>query len=154
MASIRKPDLKNEALRKDRALNPHPESVTDELFGSSVFFDPRDLVQVKYEMLRRVHQDGWSVAQAARTFGFSRNALYRAQAAFQQGGLPGLLRERPGPRRAHKFTDDVMDFVEQALSQDSSLTTVMLRQMIQERFGISVHRRSIERSLTRRQKKG
>jgi len=80
MASIRKPDVKNEALRKDRALNPHPASVTDELFGSLEFFDPRDLVQVKYEMLRRVHQDGWSVAQAARTFGFSRNALCGSKA--------------------------------------------------------------------------
>ena len=154
MASTRNPHFKNEALRKDRALNPHPESVTDILFGSSEFFDPCDLVQVKYEMLRRVHQDGWSVAQAARTFGFSRNALYRAQAAFQQDGLPGLLRERPGPRRAHKFTGEVMDFIAQALSQDSSLTTVTLRQMIQKHFGISVHRRSIERALTRRQKKG
>ena len=154
MVSTRKPDVKNETLRKDRALNPHPEHVTDEIFGQFEFFDPRDLVQVKYEMLRRVHKDGWSVAQAARTFGFSRNALYRAQAAFQQEGLTGLLRERPGPRRAHKFTDEVMDFVEQALLQDSSLTTVELRQVIQERFGISVHRRSIERSLTRHQKKG
>ena len=154
MVSTRKPDVKNETLRKDRALNPHHEDVTDEIFGQFEFFDPRDLVQVKYEMLRRVHKDGWSVAQAARTFGFSRNALYRAQAAFQQEGLTGLLRERPGPRQAHKFTGEVMDFIEQALSQDSSLTTVKLRQMIQERFGISVHRRSIERSLTRHQKKG
>ena len=154
MASSRKRDVKNETLRKDRALNPHPENVTDELFGQLEFFDPRDLVQVKYEMLRRVHQEGWSVTQAARTFGFSRNALYRIQAAFQQEGLTGLLRERPGPRRAHKFTNEVMDFIEQALAQESSLTTVKLRQIIQERFGISVHRRSIERSLTRRQKKG
>ena len=154
MVSTRKPDVKNETLRKDRALNLHPENVTDELFGQFEFFDPCDLVQVKYEMLRRVHKDGWSVAQAARTFGFSRNALYRAQAAFQQEGLTGLLRERPGPRQAHKFTGEVMDFIEQALSQDSSLTTVKLRQMVQERFGISVHRRSIERSLTRHQKKG
>ena len=154
MVATRKSDVKDEALRKDRALNPRHENVTDEIFGQLEFFDRRDLVQVKYEMLRRVHMDGWSVAQAARTFGFSRNAFYRAQAAFQQEGLTGLLRERPGPRRAHKFTDEVMDFLEQALSEDSSLTTVELRQVIQERFGISVHRRSIERSLTRRQKKG
>jgi transposase len=154
MPSARKPNVKDETLRKDRALNPHPENVADETFGQFEFFDPRDLVQVKYEMLRRVYKDGWPVAQAARAFGLSRNALYRAQAAFQREGLTGLLRERPGPRRAHKFTDEVMEFVEQALSQDSLLTTVKLRQMIQERFGITVHRRSIERSLTRRKKKG
>jgi hypothetical protein len=33
---------------------------------------PRDLVQVKYEMLRRVRVDGHSVSQSATGFGLSR----------------------------------------------------------------------------------
>jgi transposase len=154
MTSTNDTCAKDKALRKHNSLNPHPENVTDELFGESDFFDPRDLAQVKYEMLRHVRKDGWSVAQAARAFGFSRNAFYRAQEAFKQNGIAGLMRERPGPRRAHKFTDEVMDFIEKALLKDGALTTVRLRRMIKKRFGISVHRRSIERSLTRRQKKG
>lgn len=154
MTSARKPDLKEAILRKHRALNLHPESITDALFDQCEFFDSRDLVQVKYEMLRRVDREGWSVAQAARTFGFSRNALYRAQKAFQKHGMVGLLREPPGPRRAHKLTDEVVGFIESALSREASLTTARLRQMILERFGVSVHRRSIERSLNRRKKRG
>ena len=47
-------DPKVAALREARCLNPHPEAVTDEAFGSQEFFDARDAVQVKYEMVRRV----------------------------------------------------------------------------------------------------
>ena len=47
-------DSKGESLRQQGVLNPHPEKVADPLFHDSEFFDPRDLVQVKYEMLRRV----------------------------------------------------------------------------------------------------
>ena len=144
---------KDNTLRTHRSLNPHPEKITDDLFRRSEFFDPRDLAQVKYEMLRRVTKDGWSVAQAARSFGFSRHGFYRVREAFQQHGMAGLQRERPGPRRAHKFTDAVMGFIEEQLAKDPAPTTERLRQMIEERFEVSVHRRSIERSLARRRKK-
>ena len=123
-------DGKNRALQKHHARNPHPENISDELFAQLEFFDTRDLVQIKYEMLRRVGKDGWSVAQAARTFGFSRNAFYRAQEAFNAEGIAGLLRQRPGPRKAHKLTDQVMVFIEKTLSQETSLTTAKLQEMV------------------------
>ena len=49
-----KSDPKADALREHGCLHPHPEQITDEVFLASAFFDRRDLVQVKYEMLRRV----------------------------------------------------------------------------------------------------
>ena len=100
MAPRREMDRKNKVLRQHRALNPRPGGVKDTLFTESDFFDAHDVVQVKYEMLRRVQQDGWPIAQAARTFGFSRNAFYQAQKAFRDRGITGLFRERPGPRHA------------------------------------------------------
>ena len=51
-------DEKLAALRAAHALNPAPETVRDQAFTSGdPFFDPRDLVQVKYEMLRRVARE-------------------------------------------------------------------------------------------------
>src|SRR6266545_38330 len=91
MARSRKPDPKAEELAAARSLNPHPEAVVDEAFATSPFLDPRDLVQVKYEMVRRVRQEGAAVAAAAASFGFSRPSWYAAAAALDQAGLPGLL---------------------------------------------------------------
>jgi len=148
------PDSKTRALREHGSLNPHPESVADELFHDSAFFDPRDLVLVKYEMLRRVRIDGLSITQAAATFGFSRPAFYQAQKAYDEEGLAGLIPRRPGPRRAHKLSEEVMDFVEELLLEREVLGSVAAAGAIEKRFGVSVHPRSIERALQRRRKKG
>ena len=146
-------DPKSKALRQQGCLHPHPEQVTDELFVTHEFFDPRDLVQVKYEMLRRVETEGQLVSRAAAAFGFSRPSFYQAQAAFQQGGLPALLPHRRGPKQAHKLTAEVLSFLRQASQQDPSLRTAALASLVKDRYGITVHPRSLERALTRRQKK-
>jgi transposase len=145
-----KRDPKAEALRSSRTLNPHPESVVDEQFGASAFFDARDLVQAKYEMVRRVRVDGAPVSRTAAAFGFSRPSFYEAAAALDRDGLPGLLPAKPGPRAAHKLTDAVLDHADTLLAADASLRPADLVEPLAERFGIQVHPRSIERALVRR----
>jgi len=145
---------KAKALKEYGALNLRPEDVADELFSQYEFFDPRDLVLVKYEMLRRVRVDGQSVTRAAKRFGFSRVAFYQAKAAFEREGLAGLIPKRRGPRHAHKLSTTILDFIDQQRSADHTLRAQTLATMIRKRFRLSVHPRSIERALQRRQKKG
>ena len=146
-------DRKRNALREQGCLNPRPEDVTDDLFRSNEFFDARDQLQVKYEMLRRVESDGDSVTQAASAFGFSRPSFYQAHAAFRQGGLPGLVPRKRGPRQAHKLTTEVIEFLRQEQQRDPSLRGPALARLVQQRFQTAIHPRTIERGLTRSQKK-
>ncbi|WP_437222403.1 helix-turn-helix domain-containing protein [Planctomicrobium sp. SH661] len=147
-------EVKIEALRKWGALHASPEDVADELFLAHEFFDPRDLVQVKYEMLRRVQLEGLSVSEAARRFGFSRTAFYQALALFEQQGLPGLIPHRPGPKGAHKLNQDVVEFLQQQQARNAALRAGEMVELVQREFDISVHPRSIERALLRERKKG
>lgn len=149
----KRPDPKLTALQQSGTLHRHPEAVVDREFQEGDFFDPRDALQVKYEMLRRVNSDGASVSAAARAFGFSRPAFYQAQRAFGQEGLGGLIPERPGPRRAHKLSEEVMQFVEEKDADDPTRTTEQVLEDIEVRFGLTVHRRSLERAQSRRAKK-
>jgi transposase len=142
-------DPKLGALRAERSLNPRPEAVTDERFAASEFLDARDLVQVKYEMVRRVRVDGDAVTRSAAAFGLSRPSFYEAAAALDAGGLAALVPDRPGPRRAHKLTEEVVGFARARLAADPSLRSLDLVEAIAERFGVRVHRRSIERALSR-----
>jgi transposase len=144
-------DRKTEELAKTRTLNPHPEAVLDAQFASSEFFDAADLVQVKYEMVRRVEVEGSSVSAAAGSFGFSRQSYYTAAAALASGGLPALVPAKPGPQRAHKLTERVLDHLEVLLAADPTLRSRQLAQAVADRFGISVHPRSVERALARRE---
>lgn len=145
----RRQDPKEDALRAARALNPRPEAVTDAVFASSEFFDARDLVQVRYEMVRKVRVEGDAVSAAAKDFGFSRPSWYAAAAALDEGGLPGLLRERPGPRRAHKLSGEVVEFLTAALGSEPALRAAELARRVEQAFGVSVHPRSVERALER-----
>lgn len=145
---------KLQSLRESGTYNVASEKVSDALFIQYEFFDARDLVQVKYEMLRRVQQDELSVTDAARCFGLSRTAFYQALALFEQHGIPGLIPKRPGPKDAHKLTESVMEFLEQQRVAKVSLKPAEMVKLVTQKFGVAVHRRSIERALSRRRKKG
>ena len=155
MSRLSPGDDKLATLRLHHALNPKAEAVSDPAFNSgNPFFDARDLVQVKYEMQCRARQEGQQVSQAAAAFGFSRPSFYAAQALFEEAGLPGLVPQRPGPKRAHKLSEAVVDLLEQALAEDPAVRVSQLVQLLQERFSLSVHPRSVERALERRRKRG
>lgn len=146
-------DAKTQALRTEGTLHPHPEVVQDELFHEHDFFDPRDRVQVKYEMLRRHRVEGKPIAHAAASFGTSRQVFYVAQGAFEAWGLSGLMGRRRGPKRAHKCTAELLDFVEQWRQVPPGEGPKTEVEAVQERFGIALHPRSIDRALARRKKK-
>ena len=146
-------DAKGESLRQQGVLNPRPQKVTDPLFRRSEFFDPRDLVQVKYEMLRRVQAEGSPITEVVRAFGFSRPVFYQAQTLYRSAGLPGLIPQRPGPRHAHKLSDTILDFLLQQQLRDPTLRAPALVELLRTQFELAVHPRSIERALERRRKK-
>jgi transposase len=144
-------DPKLKSLREQRALHGRPEDVQDETFRSNNFFDPRDLIQVRYEMLRRHRIEGKAVSEVAHWFGVSRQAFYVTEANFRTRGLPGLLPRQRGPRRAHKCTDQILDFVEQWRETADGQQSVV--EAVRRRFGVTLNPRSIERALKRRKKK-
>ena len=147
MAKLKKPDQKTLELKRTGALNPRPDSVSDTLFQENPFFDPKDLLQVRYEMLRRHSVERVSIVDVATKFGVSRPTVYQAQAAFQQAGLSGLLPKHRGPKEGHKLSAEVIDYVGALRTAEPGLTTVACVQAVQVKFGITVHRRSLERAL-------
>jgi transposase len=153
MAKLPRAEPKQQSLRTHGVLHRHPEAVTDQLFQQLDFFDPRDLLQVKYEMLRRVEVDGYSVSAVAPAFGLSRPSFYDARSAWQQEGLAGLLPKKRGPHGGHKLTAEIVMFLRSKYSNDGSLTPPALAAQVAAHFAIEVHPRSIERALQRAEKK-
>lgn len=146
------PDEKSRALKKQNLLYPKASAVSDELFQTLTFFDPRDLLQVKYEMVRRVHKDGWSVSRSAAAFGFSRISFYRIQRAFQTLGVLGLLPQKRGPTHPTKITKEVLAFLQQHREHQPALSAAKLEGLLAEELGVQVHTRTIERALRGKKK--
>lgn len=139
---------RQQALEAQGAAHPHPEAVADPLFRGGAFFDPNDLVQVKYEMLRSVEKDGRAVIEAAEAFGLSRPVYYVTRELFNRGGLPGLLPRKRGPKRPHKLTEENLAVLAQAVRQAEHMPSgAELTALLAERCGIRAHPRSILRRL-------
>lgn len=150
MVKRTEPDTKSESLAASRTLNPYPQAVTAAVFAHDEFFDARDLVQVKYEMVRQVEVEDVPVARAAAAFGFSRQSVYTARAVLDEQGLAGLVPGKPGPKQGHKLTEAVVDHLEELLAADPKVRVGDLVVAVQQRFDVSVHPRSVQRALARR----
>ncbi|WP_437481592.1 helix-turn-helix domain-containing protein [Sorangium sp. So ce1014] len=140
-------DPKTASLRDDGTLNPSPEKVGDAKFQTGDFFDCRDLMQVRYEMLRRVSIDKLSVTQAAAEYGVSRPTYYQARASFDEAGLGGLVPKKRGPRGPHKLQGDILAFVEKQIVPEKPLRARELARLIWQVFLVEIHPRTIERAL-------
>jgi len=138
---------KAKALLDEGTLNSSPERVKDPKFQQGEFFDPRDVVQVKYEMLRRVVVENSSVTHAAEEYGFSRPTYYQAKANYHEAGIGGLVPGKRGPRRRHKLTDEVLTFIDQQLTPGQPIRARQLAELVRQEFDVDVHPRTIERAL-------
>ena len=111
---------KQKALLASGTLNPHPEAVRSELFHTD-FFDPYDLVQVKYEMLRAHSVDEDAVAEVCRQFGLSRESFYQIQQAFSGARIqfiPAAQARPQGPDQTERRGPRVYPRAEKGESRD------------------------------------
>jgi len=138
---------KASVLAEDGTLNPAPEKVGDPKFQEDGFFDPRDIVQVKYEMLRRVSVDKASVTEASDEYGVSRPTFYQARADFEGAGLAGLVPRKRGPRGPHKLQGEVLAFLKAQVDPGEPIRARELTDRVRAKFGLDVHPRTIERAL-------
>jgi len=141
---------KIEALRSCGALNRNPQKVRHPLFTQHDFFDPHDLVQLKYETIRAVEIDDRPIAQASVDFGLSRPTIYEAQENFRYEGLGGLLPHKRGPKKARKLTPEVRLYLEELVASEPDLKSPVLVARVRRRFGIVLHPRTIEKALVKK----
>jgi transposase len=145
---------KVDALVADGTLNASANKVRDPKFREGEFFDPRDLVQVKYEMLRRVLVENTSVTHASKEYGMSRPTYYQAKAHFSEEGIAGLAPKKRGPRGPHKLDNEVLIFLKRQLVLGQPIRARELARRVQEELGIHLHPRTIERALAGKKKLG
>lgn len=143
----RVPDAKLAALAATGTLNRNSQAVADPLFRGGGFFDARDLLQVRYEMVRRHRLEAVPVAVTAQLFGVSLPTAYQAHAAFDAAGLAGLLPKRRGPKQGHKLTPEILAHIAQRRRERPDLRTGDLLAELRHHFGLAIHQRSLQRLL-------
>jgi len=138
---------KLEALREEGIFAASPDKIQDPKFQENEFFDPHDIVQVKYEMLRRVSAENASVSAATEEYGVSRPTYYQTKASFDKGGVAGLAPQKRGPRGPHKLRGKALAFVQEQLVAGEPVRARELAKLVRQKFDLNIHPRTIERAV-------
>jgi transposase len=138
---------KEESLKDNGSYNRYHMNVNADIFKTSPFFDVKDLVQVKYEMLRAVAKDGGRVTDVAEEYGFSRKTYYQIFNAFEEGGLNALMPKKTGPKGPSKLQGEISEFIDTYKTdhKNAKARATEIAAKLEERFGVRIHIRTIER---------
>jgi len=137
--------IRYEELRKNGSFNHRAEAVSAEVFKNSRFFDPHDLMQVKYEMLRVVEKERCDVSSASVTFGFSRVSFYQVKREFDENGIAGLMPKKRGPKGSRKINESDIEFAK-SLVDTRTKAQILIR--LKEERGVEISKRTLERQLS------
>ena len=154
MPQSSQPNTKRQALEASGTFNPRSAKVRHPLFQQSEFFDPQDLLQLKYETLRALKTEGYSIAKASSDFGLSRPTIYQAQAIFAEKGVEGLLPHKTGPKHPRKLTPEVRQHLQELEKALPEIGAAELARRVRQRFNVTLHPRTIEKALRGKAKRG
>ena len=139
---------KLEFLKQENLENSRADRVTHELFKNINFFDPYDLPQVRYEMLRTVHAEDTSVVNTCKLFGFSREIYYRLERKFMEEGLVCLLgSSKAGRRPLIALNQEIVNYIVYRKIDSPDLSGADLCKEICEIYKVDCSQRTVERLL-------
>lgn len=132
-------------LQRARCLHPAPERVHDERFQEEGgFFDPKDIVQVKYELLRSCEVEDGDVASACMRFGFSRTTYYKVYEAFLHGGIPSLMGRPRGRPQPIKLNEIVLGYLIAEKAKNPKLAASEMVAHVLRRYNVQISKRMIQ----------
>jgi len=144
---------KTEMLKENGTFNTNHKNVNSRIFSGSPFFDAKDLIQVKYEMLREVSLEGKSVTQASKEYGFSREAFYENKRLFEKDGITALIPKKTGPKGPHKLAKGE-EFIRTYLDKKPNAKASEIARQLEFKAGIKLHPRTIHRYLGQKKPNG
>ncbi len=119
--------------------------------NSGVIIDRSDLVCIKcltYDLGCIIGSD--AVAEVCRQFGLSRESFYQIQQAFQELGFSSFLPRKRGRKGPVKLKGEVLEFVLAQKKENPAIDPGHLAALIQERYGIAIHRTTVLRGLKKK----
>ena len=136
---------KQEILLGNGTFNKNYGKVTEQHFVNDDFYDPQDLVQVKYEMLRTAKETERNIGEIASKYGFSRAAFYKIKTTYEKEGISAFVPEKSGPKNARKLTKNHQEFIDDHIKQNPNASSASIAALLYKERGLSISKRTVER---------
>jgi len=142
---------KDANMKRNGSFNKNYANVSASIFEASPFFDKRDIVQVKYEMVRAASRGEGSIYEIAAAHGFSRKSYYQTSKAFESGGLCALVPKKTGPKGPTKINCEITAYIEGYYAEHPKAGVNEISEALKEEKGVKVHPRTIYRHVKKNQ---
>jgi len=137
--------MKKDVLMKNGTYNKNHSKVKKEKFQEGGFYDPMDIVQVRYEMIKEAGDGGKAIEQVTGEYGYSRASYYHIKGDFDNGGMIALVPEKTGPRSPSKLTGDLQEYIANYVEGNPRASSSQIAMAIEQDKGVTVNKRTVER---------
>jgi len=141
---------KQDILLENGTYNKNHNKVIEQRFVDDDFYDPQDLAQVKYEMLRTVRESEKSIEEVTKRFGFSRSGFYKIKNSFEKSGISSFVSNKTGPQNARKLTKEYQQFIDNYLFENPNTSSENITAVLKLEKGLVISKRTIERYRNRK----
>jgi transposase len=136
---------KIEILISNGTYNKNYKKITNTKFVTNSFYDPMDIVQVKYEMLKEIIDSKQSIKRISKEFGFSRTSFYKIKEAYESRGLSALIPQKTGPKKPKKLTEFYQEYIDEYIVKNPKASSNEVTEILKKDTGISINKRTVER---------
>ena len=144
---------KQETLVDNGTYNKNHDKVKEQRFASDDFYDPQDLAQVKYEMLRTARETERNIDEIADKFGYSRAAFYKIKTSFDERGVSAFVSGKSGPKNARKLTEEHQEFIDRYLAEHPTASSGNIADILKKERGLIINKRTVERYRSSRRRR-
>lgn len=141
---------KEERLKESNTYNPKCDKVTACDFIENEVMDSRDLLQVRYEIVRAIEYDNKPVKEICSEFGVSASTARRYVRNLKEGGLIALVPEQKGPSGPTKLSKDAADFIDTYLKNNPKASGGKVHNALENRLHPGISKRTVERYLSKK----
>lgn len=142
---------KKETLLGNGSFNKNYSKVKKAKFLEDSFYDPMDIIQIKYELIQDAKDARGGIEKITSDYGYTRASYYLIKAAFEKGGLAALAPGKTGPKTPYKLTLERQEHIERYISENPSANSAEVVADLLGSKGIKISKRTVERY--RRKKK-
>ena len=130
------------------------DKVTEPRFLDSDLFDPKDLLQVRYEMVRSIKEGVITLDEVPSKYGVSAMTAKRCVSSLEKGGIIALVPERKGPKGPSSLDDESLRFIDSYIAEHPKASGRKVHDALEAEKHVGVSKRTVERYLSSKKAKG
>ena len=145
---------KEEHLRATQTFNTNYAKINDPIFQRSGIMDPRDLLLVRFELVRSLELDGKPIEEVCSQYGISPCTARRYVRDMKERGLIALVPEKRGPNGPSVMTDEIANYIDKYLTDHPKASAGKVYQSLVDAKKVTIGKRTVERYISSKKGKG